>query len=266
MVARDISDLYPKRKITIGKPVLKLDTLSLAGKFDNVSLTLGEGEILGLTGLLGSGAKDLIRTLFGLETATNGTVEVKGEVIWSASPAKAAGKRLALVPEDRRKNGVALDLSVSENTTLASLARFTRSGFLDRKAEHKAAEGLIKRLQIKTESGDALVRTLSGGNQQKVAIAKWLSRHSEIYLLDEPTVGVDIAAKVEIYDLIGELASRGAGILILSSDLPELIGITDRVLVMFRGRIISQFISSQTSPDEILAEATGSSETLRHVG
>lgn len=266
MVARDIEELYPKRDVAIGAPLLRLDGLSLAGKYQDVSLTLHRGEVLGLTGLLGSGAKELLRTLFGLESPAGGTIEAAGGTRWTANPARAAGRKLALVPEDRRKQGVALDLSVAENTTLASLARFTRFGLVDRRAEKAETGSLIDRLQIKASGRDALVRTLSGGNQQKVAIAKWLSRHSEIYLLDEPTVGVDIAAKVEIYNLIGELAGRGAGILVLSSDLPELIGITDRVLVMFRGRITREFVSSQASPDAILAEATGSSEALRNVG
>jgi ribose transport system ATP-binding protein len=266
MVARDIEDLYPKARVALGPALLDVERLSLPGKYDDVSFSLRKGEILGLTGLLGSGAKDLLRTLFGLETASEGRVELKGETIWSASPSQAVGRKLALVPEDRRRHGVALDLSLTENATLASLGRFVRFGLLDRGAEAEEANSLIRRLQIKTSGRAALVRSLSGGNQQKVAIAKWLSRHSEIYLLDEPTVGVDIAAKVEIYALIGELASRGAGIIVLSSDLPELVGITDRVLVMFRGRVTREFVSSTTTPDAILAEATGSSEALRHVG
>ncbi len=266
MVARDIKELYPKRQVELGETLLRISNLSAPGKYGDVSFTLRKGEILGITGLLGSGAKELVRTLFGLETASEGRVELHGQTVWSASPAQAAGRRLALVPEDRRRHGVALDLSLTENTTLASLARFVKFGLLDRAAEAGEAESLIQRLQIKTSGRDALVRSLSGGNQQKVAIAKWLSRHSEIYLLDEPTVGVDIAAKVEIYTLIGELASRGAGIIVLSSDLPELVGITDRVLVMFRGRITREFITSKTTPDEILTEATGSTEALRHVG
>ena len=144
---------------------------------------------------------------------------------------------------------MALDLSVTENITLSSLKRFTRLGFLDFNSERQEADELIRRLEIKSSGRDALVRTLSGGNQQKVAIAKWLSRHSEIYLLDEPTVGVDIGSKVEIYNLIGDLAARGAGMIVLSSDLSELIGITDRILVLFRGSIIREFVSSQTAPD-----------------
>ena len=266
MVARDIADMFPKRSVTLGKDILSLDHLSSHGKYQDISLTLRRGEVLGLTGLLGSGAKDLIRTLFGLETATSGQIEIDGKPARSANPAQAVDLHLALVPEDRRGNGVALDLSVTENITLSSLKRFTRLGFLDFESERREADDLIRRLEVKTSGRNALVRTLSGGNQQKVAIAKWLSRHSEIYLLDEPTVGVDIGSKVEIYNLIGDLAARGAGIIVLSSDLPELIGITDRILVLFRGSIISEFISSQTSPDDVLAASTGSSEVLRHVG
>ena len=266
MVARDIADLYPKRDVTPGPDILTLDQLSSVGKYQDISLTLRRGEVLGLTGLLGSGAKDLLRTLFGLESATSGQIIIDGKPARSANPAQAVDQHLALVPEDRRGNGVALDLSVTENITLSSLKRFTRLGFLDFNGERREADELIRRLEIKTSGRDALVRTLSGGNQQKVAIAKWLSRHSEIYLLDEPTVGVDIGSKVEIYTLIGDLASRGAGIIVLSSDLDELIGITDRILVLFRGSVVSEFISSQTSPDDVLAASTGSSEVLCHVG
>jgi ribose transport system ATP-binding protein len=266
MVNRDIADLYPKPVVAPGEPLLKVANLALANRYSGVSFTLRKGEVLGMTGLVGSGAKEVIRTLFGLETATSGLIEIEGETVRVASPAKATAKRLALVPEDRRRDGVALDLTVGENTTLASLDRFTGLGLLDAPAEKNQTEGLIKRLQIKTDGADALVRTLSGGNQQKVAIAKWLSRQSEIYLLDEPSVGVDIAAKVEIYTLIGELATRGAGIIILSSDIEELLGITDRVLVFFRGDVTREFLSSETSPDQILSEVTGASETLRNAG
>lgn len=266
MVNRDIKDLYPKREVELGDTLLQVQGLTAPGKYSDISLSLRKGEILGLTGLLGSGAKELVRTLFGLETAASGRVEVNGQTVWTATPSQAASRKLALVPEDRRGHGVALDLSVAENSTLASLSRFVKRGFLNRREEAREADSLIARLQIKTAGASALVRSLSGGNQQKVAIAKWLSQHSEIYLLDEPTVGVDIAAKVEIYALIGELASRGAGVIVLSSDLDELAGITDRVLVMFRGRIAREFITSNTTPAEILAEATGSTEVLRNVG
>jgi ribose transport system ATP-binding protein len=266
MIERDIDEMFPKRAVTLGDDILKLKQLTSPGKYTDVSLTLRRGEVLGLTGLLGSGAKELIRTLFGLETAATGQIEVAGKAASSANPSEATDRAIALVPEDRRINGVALDLSVGENISLASLRRFTKFGFLDRKQEASESETLIRRLDIKTSGRTALVRTLSGGNQQKVAIAKWLSRHSEIYLLDEPTVGVDIGSKVEIYTLIGDLAARGAGIIVLSSDLPELVGITDRILVFFRGRVVREFVSSQTTPDAVLAQSTGSTEELRHVG
>lgn len=264
MVARDLDELYPKRVVPFGDQVLSVENLTLAGAYRDVSFSLRRGEIVGLTGLLGSGAKELVRTLFGLERADGGTIRVKGQVLTQGSVTNAVASGVALVPEDRRRHGLSLDLTVRENTTLASLARLTRLGLVQRRAEAAEAAGLITRLQVKAASAEVLVRTLSGGNQQKVALAKWLSRQSEIYLLDEPTVGVDIAAKIEIYTLIGELAARGAGVLILSSDLPELLGLADRVLVMFRGRIIASHIPQETSPDALLAQATGSTEVLHH--
>lgn len=155
-------------------------------------------------------------------------------------------------------------MTVGENMTLASLGRFSGLGFLDTRKEQKHADGLIARLHIKADGAEALVRTLSGGNQQKVALAKWLSRQSEIYLLDEPSVGVDIAAKVEIYTLISELVGRGAGVIVLSSDIEELLGITDRILVFYRGRITRECQSSQASQQHVLAEVTGALEGHDH--
>lgn len=266
MVERDIADMFPKRKVELGGEILKVRNLSATGRFHDVSFSLRRGEILGITGLLGSGAKDLVRTLFGLQTVTSGTIDIDTRGQKPRNPVEAVDRQIALVPEDRRGHGVGLDLSVRENITLSSLGRYTRFGFLDRKRESDDTDELIRRLQIKTSGREALVRTLSGGNQQKVAIAKWLSRRSEIYLLDEPTVGVDIGSKVEIYSLIGELAARGAGVIVLSSDLPELVGITDRILVLFRGRVTRELISSQTTTDEVLSASTGASEGLRHVG
>ncbi|OQP86508.1 sugar ABC transporter [Rhizobium rhizosphaerae] len=266
MVNREIGDLFPVREKAPGEPLLTVDRLSAPGRYHDVSLTLHRGEVLGLTGLLGSGAKEFLRTLFGLETAASGTVTVQGQASWQASPVQAARRRLALVPEDRRRHGVALDLSVKENTTIASLSRFTRLGLIDRTAEESETDRLITRLQVKTEGREALLRTLSGGNQQKVAIAKWLSRQSDIYLLDEPTVGVDIAAKVEIYALIAELAEKGAGVIVLSSDLNELIGLTDRILIFFRGEILRMVTSETATVDALLADVTGSSELTRHAG
>lgn len=270
MVARDVGDLYPRRQAAIGGAVLEVEGLGRAGRYRDVNLTLHRGEILGLTGLLGSGAKDLVRSLFGLERPDAGAIRIDGRPAALTSVAAATAAGVALLPEDRRRHGVALDLTLRENISLASLPRLTRAGLVRHRREAAEAGALIHRLQIKAPSAEAPVRALSGGNQQKVALAKWLSRHSEIYLLDEPTVGVDIAAKVEIYTLIGELAGRGAGVLLLSSDLPELIGLADRILVMFRGRITGSFRPAETTADALLAEAGGSTspatETLRHAG
>ncbi|MBB3944174.1 ribose transport system ATP-binding protein [Rhizobium skierniewicense] len=264
MVNRTIDELYPKAEAVLGETLLDVEALGLTAKYRDVSFRLRRGEVIGLTGLVGSGAKELIRSLFGLERPSAGSIRVLGESVSLTSPAKATTHRLALVPEDRRRDGVAPDMTLGENMTLASLGRFSGLGFLDRRKEQKHAIDLIARLHIKADGADALVRTLSGGNQQKVALAKWLSRQSEIYLLDEPSVGVDIAAKVEIYTLISELVGRGAGVIVLSSDIEELLGITDRILVFYRGRITREFQSSQTSPQHVLAEVTGALEGHGH--
>lgn len=266
MVERDIAEMFPKPNVVKGERLLDVRNLTAAGKYRDVSLALHRGEVLGITGLLGSGAKEVLRTLFGLERADSGDIRTHEQVVSFSTPHQAVSRNLALVPEDRRGDGVALELTVAENTTLASLERFTNAGFLSHRSEKSAVDQLIAQLQIKTAGANAPVRTLSGGNQQKVAIAKWLSRQSEIYLLDEPTVGVDIGAKVEIYQLIGALAERGAGIIILSSDLPELVGITDRIAVFFRGQIAADLKSSETTADAVFAVATGSHERHQHVG
>jgi ribose transport system ATP-binding protein len=164
------------------------------------------------------------------------------------------------VPEDRRGQGVALDASVAENITLASLGRFVRGGLVSRAAEHAEARRLIEELRIRTPGPSTRVRDLSGGNQQKVVIAKWLARRSQVYVLDEPTVGVDIGAKVEIYRLIGELVAGGAAVLLVSSDLDELAGIADRILVFYRGGIVKELPAAQASSDLLLAWSTGAAE------
>jgi ribose transport system ATP-binding protein len=265
MVARDLDELYPRRQVQLGEEILSVEQLSRRGSYQDISFSLRRGEVLGMTGLLGSGAKELVRTLFGLDQPDSGRMHLHGVELSGHSVAGAVAAGLALVPEDRRRQGVALNLTLRENATLASLARFTRAGLVNRRRERAEARALIERLQIKTHSPEALVATLSGGNQQKVALAKWLGRQSDIYILDEPTVGVDIGAKVEIYNLIGELAARGAGVLILSSDLTELLGMTDRILVVFRGRISNEVLPTETSADALLADVTGSGEAIRHV-
>ncbi|OCC03941.1 sugar ABC transporter [Labrys sp. WJW] len=255
MVDRDVKDLFPRHRAGRGKPVLSVTGLDAPPAFANVSLAVHRGEVVGLTGLLGSGAKELVQALFGLRPARAGTIEVDGRARRLSSPVAAAQAGLALVPEDRRAQGVALGLSIRENATLASLGQITRLGWLDRSGERSKVSRLIEALKIKASSQDAPVRTLSGGNQQKVVIAKWLARRSDVYVLDEPTVGVDVAAKAEIYRLIAELAEEGAGVLLLSADLDELLGVCDRVLVMHRGGVVGTYETAATSSDQLLAAA-----------
>ena len=257
MINRDIQEMFPKQAAPLGKPALALRGLGRAGAYTDIDLTLREGEILGLTGLVGSGAKEVLQTVFGLIRADKGDIAIHGKAATVPSPAQAIARRLGLVPEDRRGQGVAVDISVRENATLASLKGLTRFGLIDTRRERREVEGLIDRLGIKTPGPEARVRDLSGGNQQKVVLAYFVRAKSDIYILDEPTVAIDVAAKVEIYRLLGDLARRGASILILSSDLLELCGICDRILVMYRGRIVRELPANETTPEELLAAATG---------
>lgn len=257
MIDRDVGDMYPSRRHAIGKPVLEVSDLTLAGAFEDINLTIKAGEIVGLTGLLGSGAKELLHCLFGLKRPDFGEIRIDGAVKNFRSPVNAVDADLAMIPEDRRAHGVAIGLSVAENISLASLKRYSRRGFVDVGAERDAVAGLINDLSIMTPGDSTLVRNLSGGNQQKVAVAKWLSCRSKVYLLDEPTVAVDVGAKVEIYGLLNRLASEGAAILFNSSDLEELAEMCDRVHVIYRGRRTHEFARGEIDSDRLLAAASG---------
>jgi ribose transport system ATP-binding protein len=260
MVARNIEEMFPKKQVAIGDPILTVHRLQYRNAFREVSLTVRRGEIVGLTGLLGSGAKELVRCLFGLLQVESGAIKIDGKPVRLHSPFAAVKHQIGLVPEDRTGHGVALDMSVRENVTLASLGRYDRLGFLDSRREKNDVDTLISKLSVRTPDRDTAVRYLSGGNQQKVSVGKWLNRRASLYILDEPTVGIDVGAKVEIYRLIEELREQGAGILILSADLLELLGICDRILVMFRGNVVFESYPAQTNSNELLRWATGAEE------
>jgi ribose transport system ATP-binding protein len=253
-----------------GKPVLQTHGLSAPGRFEDISLSVRQGEIVGITGLLGSGGKPFVRALFGLGRRVHGAIHIDGKPVRLRRPYDAVRHGIAFVPEDRRAHGVAPAMSVRENITLASLGRFTRFGLLSARRENTVIRELVDTLQIRTPGLDAPVRHLSGGNQQKVVLAKWLSRErnaaASLFLLDEPTVGVDVGAKQEIYRLLDRLADAGAAILVVSSDLDELLEVADRVCVMARGRIVHEAASDATDSQTLLAWATlarNAAETVR---
>jgi len=222
-----------------------------------VSFAAHRGEILGVTGLLGSGGKALVRSLFGLESGISGRLELAGEAFLPRSPRDAVKRGIAFVPEDRRANGIAPELSVRENIALTSLGSLVKGLFVDRAREQKLVAANIADLGIRTPGPEAPLRSLSGGNQQKVVLAKWLNTDAQVYLLDEPTVGVDIGAKAEIYQALQRLAAKGALVVIFSTDLLELQSLCDRVLVMARGRLVKSLQGADTDHHEILAWASG---------
>ncbi|MBN3854863.1 sugar ABC transporter ATP-binding protein [Paraburkholderia sp. Ac-20340] len=240
--------------------VLEARDLHAPGRFGPLSFTLRRGEVLGVTGLVGSGGKPLVRSLFGLERGVLGALRVRGKTVRLRRPADAVRERIAFVPEDRRRQGVATALPVRDNLSLPALGGFSRFGLIDTRRETAAARALIDALGVRTPGPLAPVRHLSGGNQQKVALGKWLGCATDdgaaIYLLDEPTVGVDVGAKADIYRLIDTLVAQGAAVLIFSSDLHELLDVTDRVLVLARGAIVQDVPSHAVTTQDLLAWAT----------
>lgn len=262
MTDRDASEMYPYIEHTIGEPILEVENISLEGHFSNVSLKLHSGEILGLTGLLGSGDKELIQCLFGLRRPTSGVIKIKGKAVDLKAPADAVANGIAMLPEDRRAHGVAVGLSVGENISVASLGQVSSRGFISQAQEAEMIDGYIKELGIKTPDRHTMVRNLSGGNQQKVAVAKWLSCNSNVYLLDEPTVAVDVGAKVEIYNLMNRLATEGKGLVFVSSDLEEISRMCDRVLVIYRGELIREYSRGEVDADQLLATASGAADPI----
>jgi rhamnose transport system ATP-binding protein len=260
MVGRPIADVYPAREHAIGAVLLELDRIGHrdSGVAD-VSLTLARGEILGLAGLVGSGRTELAEILFGLRPADAGRILLDGRQVRIDSPTSAIALGIGYVPEDRRRHGVVLDMSIAANASLANLRAVSRRGLIDRAAEAAAAARFVDRLGIKTPSVAVDVGTLSGGNQQKVALARWLATAPAVLILDEPTQGVDVGAKAEIHRLMASLAASGLAILMISSELPEVLGMSDRIAVMRGGRLAG-ILGRGASQDRVLALALGHRE------
>jgi ribose transport system ATP-binding protein len=221
-----------------------------------LSFTLRPGEIVGVAGLVGAGRTELLRVLFGIDQAAGGEVRVRGRVVQLGSPMDAILAGLALVPEDRKQQGVILEMAVRENTTLASLHRDARAGFRNPGREEEVARRMAKQLDVKTPSLSQFVQYLSGGNQQKVALAKWLALEPKVLLLDEPTRGIDVGAKQEIYRLMEELAGRGVAILFVSSEMEEVLRMSDRTLVMCQGRSRGELSREELSEEAVMQLAT----------
>ena len=258
MVGRELSSVFPKIAVTPGAPVLELRRLGCrASGVRDVSLTVRAGEIVGLAGLLGAGRTELARVLFGLTPADEGAILIDGEIVTIPSPSRATALGVAYVPEDRRRHGVVLEMSVAANATLAVLGEVSRLGLIDGGRERSLAAGFVERLSVKTSSLDAPVASLSGGNQQKVALARWLATGPRVLILDEPTQGVDVGAKAEIHRLMGELAGRGMAILMISSELPEVLGMSDRVAVMHAGTVVDVVDRGRASQELLLELALG---------
>ncbi len=261
MVGRELEEMYPARAVAIREPILTVKNLTRHGEFRNIDFTVHRGEVIGITGLLGSGRHNLAETLYGLRQPDAGEIILKGTPVRRWSSAKAVSQGVGLVPKDRREQGLVLNMSVTDNINLPSLGRVARTaGFLNHRSARQRAVSMIDSLAIRTPGPETAVRYLSGGNQQKVVIGKWLTSGAAVYLLDEPTVGVDVGAKAEIYHLINRLVADGAGVILISSDIPELLGTTDRILIMYRGQIVKELDTKQATPDSILFWATGGKE------
>jgi rhamnose transport system ATP-binding protein len=258
MVGREVSAVFPKRSVPIGEPALEVRGLSSrAAGIRDVSLTVRRGEILGVAGLVGSGRTELAETIFGLRPADAGEILVDGRPVRIASPADAIRAGLAYVPEDRRQHGVVLEMSIAANASLASLDAVSTRGLIDRAVERARAEAHVTELRIRTPSVLSDVGTLSGGNQQKVALARWLSTAPSVIILDEPTQGVDVGSKAEIHGLMQVLAERGLAILMISSELPEILGMSDRVAVMRGGAVCGLLTRAEATQSNVLALALG---------
>ena len=260
MVGREVTDLFPKQDAAIGETVLSVEGLSSPGVFHDITFRVRAGEIVGLAGLVGAGRSEVARAVFGVDPYRAGSVSMHGEPVRGGSPTAAMRAGLALVPEDRRKQGLVVESGVGHNITLAIRQRLARFGLLTSAMENRAAQVWASRLEVKAHALDTVAATLSGGNQQKVVLAKWLATEPSVLIIDEPTRGIDVGTKSEVHRLLSELAGQGMGILMISSELPEVLGMADRVLVMREGRITAEIDRADATSESVMFAATHSSE------
>lgn len=260
MVGREIKDVYPKSEYHPGEVVLEIRNFSRPGRNDNNCFSVRAGEVLGMAGLVGAGRTEMVESLFGLRSDYKGEVYIKGKKVVIKKPSDGIANGIALITEDRKQTGLNLLGNVNDNISMIALKSLCRGGFILKRQERKVVEEQIEALRIKTPSAGQIVSFLSGGNQQKVVIAKWLLLNSDIIIMDEPTRGVDVGAKREIYLLVNELKAQGKAIIMISSELPELMGMCDRQLVMYKGKITGILEKDDITQENIMAKAVGAEE------
>ncbi|WP_448626343.1 sugar ABC transporter ATP-binding protein [Geodermatophilus sp. URMC 64] len=257
MVGREVSSLFPKQDVEPGEVVLEVRGLTRHGVFSDVSFDVRAGEIVALAGLVGAGRSEVVRAVFGVDGYDAGSVRVDGRELRKGSPAAAMAAGIALVPEDRRQQGLVMELSVERNATLTRRWKLARLGWLSRRRERATASEWSGRLQVKAGRLSDPVSTLSGGNQQKVVLAKWLSTEPRVLIVDEPTRGIDVGTKAEVHRLLSQLAAQGLAVVMVSSELPEVLGMADRVLVMHEGRLVDDIPRARADEDTVMLAATG---------
>lgn len=256
MVGREIQDYYPEKVTKIGDVAFEVENLS-GESFENISFQVRKGEILGFSGLMGAGRTEVMRVLFGLDRKIGGNIKIDDKIIDIKNPSQAIAHGIGFLTEDRKTEGLILEFSIKDNMTLPSTKDFSKKGFFDDKTAELFVQQLIDRLQVKSGTPDMTVGNLSGGNQQKVVLAKWIGIAPKVLILDEPTRGVDVGAKREIYQLMNELAERGVPIIVVSSDLPEVLGVSDRIIVMHEGRISGELSRDEATQEKVMQLATG---------
>jgi ribose transport system ATP-binding protein len=257
MVGRELTEMFYKEKAEIGAPLLEVRGLTRRGIVEDVCFTLRQGEILGFAGLVGAGRTETARLLFGVDRKDSGEVWIDGRQVNINSPVDAVAAGLGFVPEDRGLQGLVLKLPVLENIVLPTLDNHSRAGWLDQRALYNTAQNYVDKLNIRTPHLQQKAMFLSGGNQQKVVLAKWLALHPQVLILDEPTRGIDVGAKAEVHALMSQLAQAGMGIIMISSELPEILAMSDRILVMHEGRVASILDRSEATQEKIMAYASG---------
>ncbi len=255
MAGRELKEIFPPRQTQVGELRLSVERLTLAGKFAEVTFNVRAGEVVGIAGLAGAGRTELVETIFGARLADGGEIRLNGSPLSMGQPARSVSQGLGLLTEDRKHTGLCLNLSLAHNLTLANVRALIKGWRLSHKREQETARQYIDKLHIRPPDPAKTVARLSGGNQQKVLLGRWLFAGSQVFLLDEPTRGVDVAARAEIYRAINQLTEAGAAVVMVSSDLPELLGMANRILVMRRGRLVAELEARKTTQEEVLRYA-----------